>query len=416
MKKDYLRTVFLVMISALLFSCAAGQVQTTQPLFSPDTLEADQYKAKVDNFMVILDKSSSMSYKYNGQKRLTIAKDFLSAMNQTIPHIKLNGALRTFGHMASASGKPSVLFYGPAEYSKKKFQGALDAAQRAMGRSPLGAAITAATGDLKKSKGQIAVIIVSDGEDMDTTPITAAKNMKAKFGDRVCIYTVLVGDDSAGETLMKQISGAGACGFSVRADDVKDSGDMGNFVKNVFLAGMAKPKMAKPLDSDGDGVTDVLDRCPDTPKGVTVDTRGCPIDSDGDGVPDYLDKCPNTPKGANVDARGCWTYAAVVLFDFDSAEVKSEAFPMLDEAISILKKNSEMKVEIDGHTDNRGPAAYNMKLSERRAKSIMQYFVDQGVEAERQTTKGFGFTKPAASNDTKQGRAKNRRVEFTPVK
>ncbi|RZB37474.1 MAG: OmpA-OmpF porin, OOP family [Desulfobacteraceae bacterium Eth-SRB2] len=416
MTKDYLRTVFLVMISALLFGCATGQVQTTQPLFSPDTLEADQYKPKVDNFMVILDKSSSMSYKYNGQKRLNIAKEFLSAMNQTLPDIKLNGALRTFGHMASASGKPSVLFYGPAEYSKKKFQGALDAAQRAMGRSPLGAAITAATGDLKKSEGQIAVIIVSDGADMDTTPITAAKNMKAKYGDRVCIYTVLVGDDPAGETLMKQVSAAGGCGFSVRADGVKDSGDMGNFVKNVFLAGMAKPMMAKPLDSDGDGVTDDLDRCPDTPRGVKVDGRGCPIDTDGDGVYDYLDKCPNTPKGATVDARGCWTYAAVVLFGFDSAEVKSEAFPMLDEAISILKKNSEMKVEIDGHTDNRGPAAYNMKLSERRAKSIMQYFVDKGVEAERLTTKGFGFTQPAASNETKEGRAKNRRVELTPVK
>lgn len=393
MTKDYLRTVFLVMISALLFSCAAGQVQTTQPLFSPDTLEADQYEPKVDNFMVILDKSSSMSYKYNGQKRLTIAKEFLSAMNQTLPDIKLNGALRTFGHMASASGKPSVLFYGPAEYSKKKFQGALDAAQRAMGRSPLGAAITAATGDLKKSEGQIAVIIVSDGADMDTTPITASKNMKAKYGDRVCIYTVLVGDDPAGETLMKQVAAAGDCGASLRADGFKDSGDMGDFVKNVFLAEIAKPA-PKPA-----------------PKPVAK-----PMDSDGDGVTDDKDQCPNTPMDATVDARGCWTYAAVVLFDFDSAEVKSEAFPMLDEAISILNKNSEMKVEIDGHTDNMGPAVYNMNLSERRAKSIMQYFVDKGVEAERLTTKGFGFTKPAASNDTKEGRAKNRRVELMPVK
>jgi OmpA-OmpF porin, OOP family len=414
MTKYYLKGVLLLMISALLFSCAAGQVQTTQPLFSPDTLEADQYVPKVDNFMVILDKSSSMSYTYNGQKRLTIAKDFLSAMNQTLPDMKLNCAFRTFG--TSGFGTPTALIYGPAEYSKKKFQGALDAAQRAMGRSPLGAAITAATGDLKKSEGQIAVIIVSDGADMGTTPITAAKNMKAKYGDRVCIYTVLVGDDPAGETLMKQISGAGACGFSVRADGVKDSGDMGNFVKNVFLAGMAGPKMAKPLDSDGDGVYDNLDRCPGTPRGVKVDTRGCPIDTDGDGVPDYLDKCPNTPKGATVDARGCWTYAAVVMYDFDSAEIKSEAFPMLGEAVSILKNNPKIKVEIDGHTDNRGSARYNMNLSERRAKSIMQYFVDNGVEAERLTTKGFGFTQPAASNNTEEGRAKNRRVELTPVK
>jgi OOP family OmpA-OmpF porin len=104
------------------------------------------------------------------------------------------------------------------------------------------------------------------------------------------------------------------------------------------------------------------------------------------------------------------------MYGFDSAEIKSEAFPMLDEAVSILKKNPELKVEIDGHTDNIGPAAYNMNLSERRAKAIMEYFVDKGVEAERLTTKGFGLTKPAVSNDTKEGRAKNRRVTLTPVK
>ena len=387
MTKYYLRAIFLIMISALLFSCAAPQVQTTQDRFSPDTLKADQYEPKVDNFIVILDKSSSMSSKYNGQKRLTIAKDFLSAMNQTIPDMKLNCALRTFG--TSGFGKPTALIYGLGEYSKKKFQGALDAAQRAIGRSPLGAAITAAAGDLKKSEGQIAVIIVSDGEEMDATPITAAKNMKAKFGDRVCIYTVLVGDDPAGETLMKQVATAGGCGFSVRADGFKDSGDTGDFVKNVFLAEIVKPApkpVAKPMDSDGDGVTD------------------------------DKDQCPNTPKGATVDARGCWTYAAVVMYDFDSAEIKSEAYPMLDEASAILKKNTELKVEIDGHTDNVGPAAYNMNLSERRAKAVMKYFVDKGVEAQRLTTKGFGSTNPAASNDTKEGRAKNRRVELTPVK
>jgi len=410
MTKYYLRAVFLVMISTLLFSCAAGQMQTTQPLFSPDMLEADQYEPKVDNFMVILDKSSSMSWKYNEQKRLTIAKDFLNAMNQTLPEMKVNCALRTFG--TSGFGTPTVLIYGPTEYSRKEFQGALDASERAIGRSPLGAAITAAGADLKESEGQIAVIIVSDGSDMDTTPITAANNMKAKFGDRVCIYTVLVGDDPAGETLMKQVAEAGGCGFSVRADEFKDSGDMGDFVKNVFLAKIVKPVM----DSDGDGVTDDLDRCPNTPKGVKVDAHGCPLDSDNDGVADYLDKCPNTPKGATVDARGCWTYAAKVMFDINSAEIKSEAYPMLDEAILILEKNPEMKVEIDGHTDNTGSAAYNMNLSERRAKSVMKYFVDKGVEAERLTTKGFGLTKPAASNDTKEGRTKNRRVELTPVK
>ena len=106
----------------------------------------------------------------------------------------------------------------------------------------------------------------------------------------------------------------------------------------------------------------------------------------------------------------------VVMFDFDSAEIKSEAFPMLNEEVLILKENPEINVEIDGHTDNKGSASYNMNLSERCAKSVMKYFVDKSVEAKRLTTKGFGLTKPAASNDPAEGRAKNRRVELTPVK
>jgi OOP family OmpA-OmpF porin len=70
-------------------------------------------------------------------------------------------------------------------------------------------------------------------------------------------------------------------------------------------AGVAVDANGCPLDSDGDGVPDYLDKCPNTPAGVTVDANGCPLDSDGDGVPDYLDKCPNTPKGTQVDANGC---------------------------------------------------------------------------------------------------------------
>jgi outer membrane protein OmpA-like peptidoglycan-associated protein len=105
-----------------------------------------------------------------------------------------------------------------------------------------------------------------------------------------------------------------------------------------------------------------------------------------------------------------------MLFDFDSAEIKSVAYPMLDEASYILKKNPELNVEIDGHTDSTGPADYNMKLSERRANAVMEYFVSKGVAAEQLTIKGFGLTKPAAGNDTEEGRAKNRRVELTPVK
>ncbi len=170
-----------------------------------------------------------------------------------------------------------------------------------------------------------------------------------------------------------------------------------------------------PLDSDGDGVFDYLDKCPDTPKGATVDTAGCPLDSDNDGVFDYLDKCPDTPAGANVDIRGCWVLQGVH-FDTNKFNIKPDAFNVLDHAVIVMQKNPALKLEIGGHTDNRGSADYNKKLSENRARAVMAYFISKGIESSRLSAKGFGFSQPAASNDTPEGMALNRRVELTPIR
>ncbi|MBU1161652.1 MAG: OmpA family protein, partial [Proteobacteria bacterium] len=370
---------------------------------------------KVDNFVVILDTSSSMSEKYDGQSKAEIAKNFLMAMNQTLPELKYNGALRTFGHWSQLPDRSTVSVYDLKSYSTAGFGSALKGVKGPSGDSslPLAKAITAAGGDLKSTQGPIAVIIVSDGADMDQAPVEAAKALKSRFGDRLCIDTVQVGNDSNGKTILEQIAGASGCGFSTTADKLAASSSLAGFVEGVFLA---KPARVAVVDSDGDGVPDNKDKCPNTPKGVKVDVFGCPLDADRDGVADYLDQCPNTPMGATVDARGCWTYAAVVLFDINSAEVKSEAYQMLTEAILIMKKNPDLKVEIDGHTDNTGTAAYNMTLSEKRAEAIKDHLVTRGIDPQRLNTHGNGFSNPAASNDTKAGRAKNRRVEFTPVK
>jgi len=391
MDKRFLRVLFILMISTLLISCGGKKVMKAEPSFEPYKFDANQYVPKVDNFVVILDTSSSMADKYAKKEKAKIAKDFLSAMNQTLPELKYNAALRVFGHGASLPDKSTMLVYGPTQYSTSGFGAALNSVKGPSGDSSLALAkaINAAGDDMKSSKGPIAVIIVSDGQKMDQKPVKAAEAMKSQFGDRVCIDTVQVGDDPAGKMTLEQIVKAGGCGISTTADRLASSANMAGFVEGIFLAKAAPKPMAKPMAK--------------------------PMDSDGDGVTDDKDQCPNTPKGATVDARGCWTYAAVVLFDFNKAVIKSEAHPMLDEAVGILKKNPEINVEIDGHTDNMGPAAYNMTLSEKRANAVMKYLVDQGVKAERLTMKGFGLTKPAASNDTKAGRAKNRRVEFWPV-
>lgn len=169
-----------------------------------------------------------------------------------------------------------------------------------------------------------------------------------------------------------------------------------------------------PLDSDGDGVPDYLDECPGTPKGVSVDEKGCPLDTDGDGVPDYLDECPGTPKGARVDERGCWVISEA-LFDFNKYQIKPKFYPHLDEIITVLKQNPELVVEIQGHTDNIGTKSYNLKLSENRAKAVKNYLIRNGIDNQRLIAVGFGFSRPKANNLTEEGRALNRRVELLPI-
>ena len=178
--------------------------------------------------------------------------------------------------------------------------------------------------------------------------------------------------------------------------------------------GIAVDSSGCPLDSDRDGVYDYKDKCPGTPAGVTVNSTGCPLDSDRDGVYDYKDKCPGTPVGVKVDSRGCWVIKGVH-FDTAKWDIKPEFYPILEEVVTVLANNPDLDVEIEGHTDNSGSLEFNQKLSENRAKAIMEYFIKEGINTKRLSAKGFGPSQPLYTNDTSEGRAKNRRVELKPI-
>lgn len=190
----------------------------------------------------------------------------------------------------------------------------------------------------------------------------------------------------------------------------------------------AQPSPAPPMDSDGDGVSDTLDRCPGTPAGVAVDNNGCPPDSDRDGVADYLDKCPGTPAGLAVDKDGCPPVAEKVVilasepkveekvvaavaekkaeviilafedihFDFNQSTLKPEARTILKRNIQLLKENPNAKIRVAGYTSASGTKEYNQSLSERRAKAVQEFLINEGViTRERLTTIGYGETDPA---------------------
>jgi outer membrane protein OmpA-like peptidoglycan-associated protein len=190
-------------------------------------------------------------------------------------------------------------------------------------------------------------------------------------------------------------------------------------------------------DRDGDSVRDDRDRCPTVPGLPALD--GC-NDKDKDGILDHVDKCPTEPETMNGvdDQDGCPDDATKplvkevppeaprvkivgnrvaildkVYFDTGKATLQKRSFPLLNEVAAVLEANPQVtKVRVDGHTDAQGSDSANLKLSDARAASVRAYLVGRGIRAARLDSKGFGEAVPVATNNTKDGREANRRVEF----
>lgn len=190
------------------------------------------------------------------------------------------------------------------------------------------------------------------------------------------------------------------------------------------VKGLAENKGCPDTDTDEDGTVDRLDACK-SEKGP-ASNKGCPFpDTDKDGVADNIDNCINEP--GPVDNQGCpaakkqlvvitaekLVIKDKVYFDTNKATIQARSNALLDQIASILSSHSEIRaVQIEGHTDNTGDAAYNRTLSADRAKSVVDYLVKKGIAADRLKPVGFGPDRPAADNTTPKGREANRRVEF----
>jgi OOP family OmpA-OmpF porin len=411
MSKKWLSLLSIVFIALLMSGCAGKMPAPVD--FQP--VGTDGYTQKVDNFVVVMDASSSMTSRLEGTPKFLLAKSLVERFNGTIPGITASGALRTFGHDKGISPNATDLFFGMGAYSRDGFAAGLDKVNRPGGFSPMGSAITGAAADLKGLSGKSAVIIFSDGQDPIDVPLVAAQNLKKMYGDNVCIYTVAVGSGPEGIELMQEIADIGGCGLSVTADDLASSAQMASCVKTIFFEEAKMIAPPKKNDADGDGVLDEKDMCPNTPAGVAVDEKGCPQDMDKDGVQDYRDTCPNSPLGAMVDEKGCWKLPSV-LFDFDKYSIKDEAMPWLTHVAEVMKLNQDLTLIVNGHTCIIGTEAYNQVLSEKRAKAVIDTIAGKGISRSRFTYKGFNFAYPAATNKTKEGRALNRRADMVPVK
>jgi OmpA-OmpF porin, OOP family len=211
-------------------------------------------------------------------------------------------------------------------------------------------------------------------------------------------------------------------------DGVADGSD-----KCPTLAGPVSNNGCPLVDTDGDGVADINDKCPNI-AGVPSN-NGCPLDSDGDGVADANDRCPNevgpaSNSGCPVSNASTTTTSSSsvvtqevtnvmteamegVQFETSSSQLKTVSYAILNKVASIMLNNPNLNLNISGHTDNVGNEANNQKLSTARAITCMKFLQNKGVAASRMTAQGYGSQQPIDDNSTKQGRDRNRRVEFT---
>jgi len=180
-------------------------------------------------------------------------------------------------------------------------------------------------------------------------------------------------------------------------------------------------------DNDLDGIPDAADKCPNDPEDMDgfEDEDGCPDpDNDKDTVPDVKDQCPNEIGSTTQEPLGCPTNRLVVVtdcevkitqqihFEFNKDKIQPVSFPVLDAVVDVLDKSPKINLEVQGHTDNKGAAAYNKDLSNRRAHSVMKYLIAHGVTVDRLTAAGYGMERPIVDNNSESNRALNRRVQF----
>lgn len=385
--KRHLRLAVLVLALAGSLAGCAGK-QTPPAPYQPVQLDPKAYSKKVDTFIVVLDTASSMEATYRKRLEAERAEEIVSRLNQLIPPLDFRAGLFAFESGSCLSCEEAVVLYGPALHKREDFAAALagySTAERDRRLGSMGGSTAASRQILQGNPGRVAMIVVSSSENiLHGRAYKTVQKLRGALGDRLCIYPILMDRDCDGRVVTDMIVKVGGCGFTVNADEIAAPDAMSRYVQDVLLW---------------------------PPAGQAASAAYGPLDSDGDGVVDSRDRCPNTPRGVKVNADGCWELSGIY-FDSGQAAIKNPG--VLDEALAILKTNPTLTGEVQGHTDSTAAAEYNQRLSEARARAVRDYFIKQGIGPGRIRAVGFGETRPVASNDTLEGRALNRRVELHP--
>ena len=369
---------FLPLVTLLAFGCASSPAVNYSSV-SPVVPGPGQVLG-VDQALIIVDSSSSL-----GANGWTSAQKGATTFVDGMPNGSYGAGSMVFGGSERAGTSIS-------SFNRAGLRSSISGVSHMGNNTPLDGVLSEAYGAIQNKPGDLAIVLFSDGVPTEGgiaqpsyRTIEAGQRLVRSRAERVCIHTVQVGDSASGASLLRKLAALSNCGSSRKASDLASSAAVKGFEETVFFVAGNAPKPAP--------------------------RAAAPGDADQDGVIDAKDRCPKTPRGLTVDSTGCWVLRDL-RFANDSAVIRPVYEPELNNAVQVLRENPAMRIRVLGHTDSNGPEAYNQALSERRANSVRDYLVGGGIAAGRIEAVGKGESNPIASNATPEGRAENRRINF----
>ena len=356
----------LLLAAALGAACAAPPLPEEAPVSVSPLVLGPGERLAVDQVHVITDASGTMYARKTFPMAKALTRSFVAGM----PDGSYRAGMLSFGG-TEREGVPMGALDRAALSANADALRILGDIDGRGGTTPFHRVFGEVQQEVGSEGGTLGVVVFSDGlPDRKNWALDAASALAASQNGAVCFHTVQTGADPEGTAYLQELAALTACGTNRHVSSIQQPAAYTAFLRDVFVTGGG-------------------------PAPSPARTRTTP---------------PATGTGSCDDVlrlRG-------VEFDFDKSDIRPDAAPVLDVAVDQLRACPNVSLRIDGHTDWTGTEAYNQGLSERRAEAVRRYLVGNGIPSSRLTTRGLGEGSPIATNETREGRARNRRVELHP--